>query len=119
MILKSLLLATSLICAWMSHSSAEGMTIPWSGQANGNLILRSSPPSGPFYRKGDQIGIVQQGEMFRVLEWEIINTLFETQQWLRIQRETETGWIYNGVSQDSRPYVEPVNPGTSSGDTEG
>ena len=111
---RSLLIAMLLVCTWLTHSSAEGLMMPWSGQANGNLILRSSPPSGPFYLKGDKIGIVKKGEQFKVLEWKFIDTLFETQEWLRIERESKTGWVYNGklkgVDDIIIRYVEPIEP---------
>ena len=110
---RNLFLALLFTCFWLLQLSAEDQASVWAeiGVANGNLILRSGPPSGPFYLKGDRIGIIPKGERFTVTGRERVETLFETQEWLHVERtpgrpnDPTQGWVYNGLTEANKPYV--------------
>ena len=105
----------TLFCAAVVLSVASSANLMGKdlGVAQGNLILRDSPPSGPFYRKGDSIGTIPQNSTVTVMERRDIPILFGVQEWLLVERKdgngkTQRGWLYNGNhEQGTAPYVRP------------
>lgn len=67
------------------------------------LTLRSSPPSGWFYTKGDPIGTVESGKWVIATEEMTVKTLFGEHKWLKVGvqdapggKTTAEGWMYVG-----------------------
>ena len=100
----------ALVLGFASSTNLMGQDIGI-GVAQGNLTLRESPPSGLFFRRGDDIGTVPKDSTVTVVERRDIPILFGVQEWLLIQRtgengQTQKGWLYNGNNeQGTAPYV--------------
>ena len=80
------------------------------GIAQGNLTLRDSPPSWPFYRKGKAIGVIKKDSYLIVEEQKDTIMLFDKYEWLRVKpvKGNQSGWLYNGKiakDGDDLPYV--------------
>lgn len=75
--------------------------------ATGDVKLRDSPPSGPFYRNGEPVGvIVKKGQTVIATDQKTIKTLFGKYLWLKVKvvdaktgRAAE-GWVYAGETDE-------------------
>lgn len=84
-------------------------------EATGNVNLRKTPPSAPFYQFDDVITIVKKGEIVRVTGSETVKTLFNSYEWLQVEidraeggaTETIKGWVYNGETGKNLYFVKP------------
>lgn len=78
--------------------------------AEGNVNLRDAPPHGLFYKFGNIVDVVKEGETLRVLEEK---TIIGVYIWLKVERinapstGANVGWVYNGEN-DGRPYFKPI-----------
>ena len=76
-------------------------------EAQGNLIIRDSPP-GWFALKGKQIGTLKPEQQVVIEERRKVNDLFfDEQEWLKIrdQQGRISGWVYNGETEKG-PYIQ-------------
>ena len=107
---RAVFFCTALVLSVTSATDSMGQD---TGVTQGNLVLRDSPPSGLFYRKGHRIGTIPENSTVTVVERKDIPILFDIQEWLRVvveqateNGETQTGWVYNGKHESSAtPYV--------------
>lgn len=91
-----------------NSDSPQGETENDLYEAQGNLIIRDSPP-GWFALKGNQIDVLRQGQKVVVEERRNVKDLFGEQEWLKI-RDPEgrvSGWVYNGTTKLGTPYIVP------------
>lgn len=79
-------------------------------EAKANVVLRDSPPNEWFYFKGDQIGVINQGDKVIAVDQKVVSTMFTKYQWLKVQKldvktgkPTLTGWVYTGGAKTA-PY---------------
>lgn len=90
--------------------SVEEKAVPF--VTNETLTLRSSPPSGWFYTKGDPIGTVDKGTTVIATEEKTVKTLFGEYKWLKVgvkdatgKNTTAEGWMYVG-DVGGKSYVD-------------
>jgi hypothetical protein len=83
----------------------------WDGQWDGStgafivvprseIPLRQNPP-GFFVGSGDQIGVIEPGQGYFVLEKKVVPSLLGAQEWLKLQPvipgdDAKVGWSYAG-----------------------
>lgn len=81
-------------------------------RAEGNVNLRDAPPHGLFYKFGNIIDVVRQGEKIRVVDEKMIAGIYV---WLKIERlpgpstKAKVGWVYNG-EKGGKPYFIETKP---------
>ena len=79
-----------------------------------DVEIKESPPSKYLFRTGDNLEIVQKGDVVTQLEKRTIKTPIREYIWLRIKyrnprsRKIVTGWAYSGKKGEQHSF-EPVN----------
>ena len=113
-----LTIVIAALAVFMLHTNSRSEDLPTEctdasiecGIAQGSLTLRDSPPSGPFYRNGKAIGVIEKGSHLIVEEQRDINMLFDEYEWIRVKsvNNSQSGWLYNGrITKDGGdlPYI--------------
>jgi hypothetical protein len=85
-------------------------------EAKDTFYLRDSPPQGLFFRQGEQIGTLKEGQKVIADDQKMVNTIFGDYLWLRVRLLNEKGkptgqpgWVYAGQGEeDSRFNVLKV-----------
>lgn len=104
-----------LLIAWSPWAQADQPTalLPhvMTGIASGNLLVRSSPPSGIFNLKGGVVGTVLQGQEVVVKDARALKNFFGSENWLEVEvsdgeNNSIYGWVYNGITEDGKCYID-------------
>ena len=64
------------------------------------LPLRDSPPGNFFQGKGAEVGAVNPGEQFHVVQQVTVSTLAGSEDWIQVQSAdgSRVGWVFSGPS---------------------
>jgi hypothetical protein len=110
---RAVVVASAVAISWLPGLLGAQESGPLVVTPNGELPLRSAPP-GLFSGRGGEIGAVEPGQSYIVLQRKAVPSIFGTQEWLKVQQispEAGTaGWAFSGVGGDMQNFsVQPAD----------